>query len=590
MAALSAIAMVGNASLGSPSNCSAVLSPPCNVSAEKQRRFSRSRCFFPFVASVLETKNEAEKYRKDKTRSVLNNRRRPSITSVVTNLSWCSTSSAAEIGGRRHGAYAQGASLRDQAEASSVSLVSPSTPDLFLLDLASKIEDSLAEGDDLGNDVLARLREEATEATLGCRWPTNKDEAYRFTDVKFLKLANIVPVNSSSESSFNPESLNLPESEGSRLVFIDGVLSKTLSRVDNLPEGVIVGSISSIPQEAVRKFVLPRLSGVAERSQRDVFACLNGVGARDLVVVIVPAGVKVTKPLYVLYYSSSQGSPSSSSSVASSENSSYALSNPRLLVTVGKDSELDFVEDFSGAPESLYWSNSVCEIEIHERGRVGHSYVQEQSRHAVHIRQTYVSQVEASSYKLVEAVFGGRLSRHNLHIQQLGPDTVTEMSTFLLAGRKQLHDLHSKLVLDHPRGISRQLHKCIVSDSSGHGVFDGNVRVNRLAQQTDAGQLSRNLLLAPRATVNVKPNLQIIANDVKCSHGAAISDLEEEQLFYFRARGIDAMTARSALVFSFGAEVLQKLEGAGLRKRVESLVKNSLAEEGYMNPELAVTI
>jgi Fe-S cluster assembly protein SufD len=110
----------------------------------------------------------------------------------------------------------------------------------------------------------------------------------------------------------------------------------------------------------------------------------------------------------------------------------------------------------------------------------------------------------------------------------------------------------------------------------------------RYAQQTDAGQLSRSLLLAPRATVNVKPNLQIIADDVKCSHGAAISDLEEEQLFYFRARGIDAETARSALVFSFGAEVLQHLSYESLRKRVEALVKGSLAAEGLIDSSIPV--
>ncbi|KAG6557691.1 hypothetical protein Mapa_000456 [Marchantia paleacea] len=489
--------------------------------------------------------------------------------------------SGAKIGGRRHGAYVQEAALRDQAEAS-MSFVSASTPDLFLLDLASKLEDSIAQ-DGLANDPLARLREEATEATLSCHWPTNKDESYRFTDVKFLKQANINPVNFPSESCFDPASLNLPDSNGSRLVFVDGVLSKNLSSLEDVPEGVIIGSISTLSKEAVEEYVLPRLSGVATRSEGDVYACLNGVGARDLVVVIVPTGVKVPKPLYVLYYSA-QGGP------VGGEESAFALSNPRLLVTVGKDAELDLVEDFTGAPETLYWTNSVCEIEIAERGRVGHSYVQEQSLNAVHIRQTYVSQVKASTYKLVEAGFGGRLSRHNLSIQQIGSDTVTEMSTFLLAGQKQLHDLHSKLVLDHPRGISRQLHKCIVSDSSGHAVFDGNVRVNRFAQQTDAGQLSRSLLLAPRATVNVKPNLQIIANDVKCSHGAAISDLEEDQLFYFRARGIDVQTARSALVFSFGAEVLQKLVGEGLRKRVENLVKSSLAAEGYIKPDLPVTI
>ncbi len=110
----------------------------------------------------------------------------------------------------------------------------------------------------------------------------------------------------------------------------------------------------------------------------------------------------------------------------------------------------------------------------------------------------------------------------------------------------------------------------------------------RYAQQTDAGQLSRSLLLAPRATVNVKPNLQIIADDVKCSHGAAISDLEEEQLFYFRARGIDAETARSALVFSFGAEVLQHLSYESLRKRVEALVKGFLAAEGLIDSSIPV--
>jgi Fe-S cluster assembly protein SufD len=110
----------------------------------------------------------------------------------------------------------------------------------------------------------------------------------------------------------------------------------------------------------------------------------------------------------------------------------------------------------------------------------------------------------------------------------------------------------------------------------------------RYAQQTDAGQLSKSLLLAPRATVNVKPNLQIIADDVKCSHGAAISDLEEEQLFYFRARGIDAETARSALVFSFGAEVLQHLSYESLRKRVEALVKGSLAAEGLIDSSIPV--
>ncbi|ONK64022.1 uncharacterized protein A4U43_C07F21300 [Asparagus officinalis] len=182
----------------------------------------------------------------------------------------------------------------------------------------------------------------------------------------------------------------------------------------------------------------------------------------------------------------------------------------------------------------------------------------------------------SSTYELVEISTGGKLSRHNLYIQQLGPDTVTELSTFHVAQNNQIQDLHSRLVLDHPRGVSRQLHKCIVSHSTGRAVFDGNIKVNRFAQQTDAGQLTRSLLLTRNATVNLKPNLQIIADDVKCSHGAAVSDLEEDQLFYFQARGIDLQAARDALLFSFGAEVFERIPFEAFRKSVSSQIREVL--------------
>ncbi|KAK3005566.1 hypothetical protein RJ639_015811, partial [Escallonia herrerae] len=174
------------------------------------------------------------------------------------------------------------------------------------------------------------------------------------------------------------------------------------------------------------------------------------------------------------------------------------------------------------------------------------------------------------TYELVEVSTGGKLSRHNADVRQIGADT----------------DLQSRIVLDHPRGVSRQVHKCIVAHSLGETILDGNVQVNRYcvssvpsecwqldilyAQQTDAGQLTRSLLLVPRASVNVKPNLQIIADDVKCSHGAAITDLEESQLFYFQPRGADLQTARKALIFSFGAEVKERFPNTSTRKNVES--------------------
>ncbi|WCJ22784.1 non-intrinsic ABC protein 6 [Euphorbia peplus] len=245
------------------------------------------------------------------------------------------------------------------------------------------------------------------------------------------------------------------------------------------------------------------------------------------------------------------------------------VSNPRVLVVVEEGGEVGIIDD------KCYWANAVLEVMIEEGAKVNHSYVQSQSSNAAHIKWTSVQQKSSSTYELVEMSTGGKLSRHNLHVQQLGPDTTTELSTFHLCTGDQTQDLHSRLVFDHPRAYSRQIHKCIVAHSLGQAVFDGNVKVNRLAQKTDAGQLTRSLLLEPRATVNLKPNLQIIADDVKCSHGAAISDLEQSQLFYFLARGIDLQTARKALV-SFGAEVVEKCPHGFIRSQVETRVKQLL--------------
>lgn len=333
----------------------------------------------------------------------------------------------------------------------------------------------------------------------------------------------------------------------------------------DFPKDVFVGSLSDLGSDSE---ILKKVNDFVSSFGGDLFCYLNGVGTQDLIVIYVPEGCRVESPLCLRYYSI-EG--------ADSGLNVLPISNPRVMVVVEKGGEIGVVEEyFGGDGDKSYWTNSVTEFVVGEGGKVKHSYVQSQSLNAAHFKLTSVQQESSSTYELVEVSTGGKLSRHNLHIQQLGADTITELSTFHLSFNDQTQDLHSKLVLDHPRGFSRQLHKCIVAHSSGQAVFDGNVKVNRYAQQTDAGQLTRSLLLEPRATVNVKPNLQIIADDVKCSHGAAISDLEEDQLFYFQARGVSLETARKALVFSFGAEVIDRLPYKFLRSKVENQIKKLL--------------
>ncbi|KAK9834369.1 hypothetical protein WJX84_007866, partial [Apatococcus fuscideae] len=181
-----------------------------------------------------------------------------------------------------------------------------------------------------------------------------------------------------------------------------------------------------------------------------------------------------------------------------------------------------------------------------------------------------------------EANLGGRISRHDVVISQMGPETETTMRNLQVCGERQVHDLHSSLRLDHPSGRAQQLHKCIVASSTGRGVFDGNVQVNQKAQQTDAAQLSRNLLLAAKGAVFARPNLQIIADDVSCTHGCTVSDLEEDQLFYFTTRGIGAEQARKILVYSFGKEITQGFRYPKLEARLEVAVNDLLSNAGAL--------
>ncbi|KAM7491106.1 hypothetical protein LguiA_034027 [Lonicera macranthoides] len=428
--------------------------------------------------------------------------------------------------------------------------------DPFVLQIAETLEDSLPTSPSPSPNPLQKLRDASSESLVSTRWPTRKDEPYRFTDTSFIKQSQILPVQLPKQYPSRVfEETHLP-----RISIVDGFVADL--QLEGLPDGVFVGRLSGLDNEEIARKVYDEMSV----REKDLFWSLNGVGAPDLVVVYVPAGICVESPLYLRYFSME---------VSVKGDNKLPVSNPRVFVMVEKGGEIGVIEEFVGGDgdDSCYWANSVMEVVIGEGAKVSHSYIQNQSMSAVHIKWTSVKQESTSTYQLIEVSTGGKLSRHNVHVQQDGPDTVTELSTFHLSGCDQTQDLHSRLVLDHPRGFSRQLHKCIVSHSSGQAVFDGNVKVNRKAQQTDAGQLTRSLLLERSATINVKPNLQIEADDVKCSHGAAISDLEEDQIFYFQARGVDLQSARKALIFSFGAEVIGRFPNAFIKKKVESDIK-----------------
>ena len=418
---------------------------------------------------------------------------------------------------------------------------------------------------------LANVRSSCLSALATQRMPTTKNEEYRFTDLTpVLKSTVQVPSVASSDAIASAVGArSMKETLAATVVVVDGVINSANTRINDTPKGVYVGSLTDAPSDIVN-FAL----GAQSRSRGGPFATLNGALAKDAVVVHVPAGVTIAHPIHIIYLSSSSNNPGSK-----------AVSAPRALIVLEEGSAAEVVEEFGAldTKNGAYFVSAVTEIELDDRALLKHSYIELESEGAEHFKTTLVNQGQESQYSLTEARVGGSLTRHDLGLDQLGDSTETTMRSFLLAGQDQLHDLHSKLKLDHPDGKAEQLHKCIAANATSRAVFDGSVRVNRLAQRTDAQQLSRNLLLAPRATVNVKPNLQIVADDVKCTHGCTVSDLEEEEMFYLRSRGISEDAARQVLVYSFGREVVQHLRDASAMERVEIATRRALATSPVIN-------
>jgi Fe-S cluster assembly protein SufD len=202
---------------------------------------------------------------------------------------------------------------------------------------------------------------------------------------------------------------------------------------------------------------------------------------------------------------------------------------------------------------------------------VSHNRIVREGAAAFHVGKTAVTQARYSRYHCNAVTVGGKISRHNLEILQTGEQTETTLNGLTVIADNQLADTHSAISLNHPHGVSKQLHKCIIGDRA-HGVFNGKVFVPKLAQLTDASQLNRNLLLSSKARVDTKPQLEITADNVKCAHGATVSQLEDDEIFYLQSRGIDENDARKLLVNAFAAEIINLIPISSLREKLLTTV------------------
>jgi len=405
------------------------------------------------------------------------------------------------------------------------------------------------------------LRDRASAWAHQYTLPTTRDEEWRFTDLSFLRQISFQAVSSEAELSLSDITpLTLPEAANSRLVLANGVYAPDLSDVADLPDGVVVSNLAGLPlvyRSRVRDYL------AQQQGAQEVFTALNTAGMTDVAVVWVAKNVVVETPIHLLFISTASGTP--------------IISQPRCLVVAESGSAVTLIEEYTnrrGAKKeeaAVYFTNAVTEIWVEENAQVSHTRIERESGAAFHIGKSAIAQARDSRYTCNAITLGAKLSRHNLDVFQTGEQTETTLNGLTMLAEQQLADTHSVIALNHPYGTSNQLHKCIVADRA-HAVFNGKVFVPQAAQLTNAGQLNRNLLLSPKARVDTKPQLEITADNVKCSHGATVSQLDDEEVFYLQSRGLDEDDARNLLINAFATEIINQLPLASLRETLSKVI------------------
>jgi Fe-S cluster assembly protein SufD len=408
---------------------------------------------------------------------------------------------------------------------------------------------------------LKALRAQAVERLGVLKQPTTRDEDWRFTDISLLSKMSFAPALSASAIDAADVAHFYIEEATTRLVFVDGLYAPHLSSAnegDGLDSGVMVSTLTAAM--ATHKAALEAHLGRHAAFNNEVFTAQNTAFLHDAAVLIVPRDVALAAPVHVLFIATQKD----------------VVSTPRCLVLAEAGSALTVIEDYVVLyqprwQEEPHFTNAVTEIVLEESAHVHHIRVQREGSQAFHIASCAVSLGRASNYQSVSVALGARISRYNLNVLQTADGATCALDGLTLISGRQLADTHTCMDHAHPHGTSRQLHKCIVGGSA-HAVFNGKVMVHKGAQRTDAKQSNRNLLLTAKAHIDTKPQLEIFASDVKCTHGATIGQLDSEEVFYLQSRGLTEAAARNLLTFAFGAEIIDRIPIASLKRQLEQTV------------------
>lgn len=410
---------------------------------------------------------------------------------------------------------------------------------------------------------LHSLRKDAIGNFNSLSFPTTKDEEWKYTNIAPLLRHNFIPAD---------QGINVPdgeiqkflfdELEHSLIVFVNGFYSEKLSRIKKLPEGVIIKSLS----EALKnnEEIVTKYFGSFAPFNENIFSALSTAFIRDGAFVYVPKDTIINEPLHILYLNIS-------------DENKYLI-QPRNLFIAGKNSQASIIEHYTSSSQDIYFTNSITEVAVEENAHLDHVKLQEESKKAFHIAKMKTGIGRNGNFTSHFISTGAELSRNDFDARFDDEGGECMLNGLFLIEEAQHFDTHT--LIDHakPHCNSHEHYKGILDDKS-RGVFNGKVLVRKDAQKTNAFQENNNIILSNEALINTKPQLEIFADDVKCSHGATIGQLDMDAMFYLKARGIGEEKGKAILLHAFAADVVKSIKIDAVKNYIEEIISRKFRLE-----------
>jgi Fe-S cluster assembly protein SufD len=402
--------------------------------------------------------------------------------------------------------------------------------------------------------ALQSLRRAAFDQFAAMGFPTTKNEDWHFTSVspiaeqEFTLLATAT--GDVSRAELAPFLLGV---RGHLMTFVNGRFDASLSDLSGLPKGVTLLDLATAWTSAP---ALAERVGKQTGYQNATFTALNTAFMTDGAVLEIAKDVEVAQPIHVLFVTDATAAK--------------GMMHPRNLIVAGRNAKATVIESYVSLSDAMYLTNHVTEVAIAEGATLRHYKMQREGARAFHVGTVEVAQAKDSHYISFALTTGGRLSRSNIYTTLDGDGSGATLNGLVMLGAEQHADVQTQIIHAQPNCYSRELYKNVLDDSS-HGVFNGKVYVHPVAQKTDGKQTNKTLLLSEAAHMDSKPQLEIFADDVKCTHGATIGQIDEMALFYLKSRGISNTFARQLLTYAFAAEVIETIDLDPVRESLERL-------------------